>query len=54
MAMTHEDKEKVAGDYFKNHLGTSAARTRSLDWQSLGYTPRNLSELEVPFTQEEI
>ena len=44
----------MAGEYFKNHLGTSTQRTRTIDWQALRYTPRDLSELEVPFTQEEI
>jgi len=54
MAFSYEEKEKVAGDYFRNHLGTSAQRAMTLDWQSLGYTPRDLSELEVPFIREEI
>jgi hypothetical protein len=54
MAFTHEEKEKVIADYFKNHLGKPTARARTFDWQSLGYTPRNLGELEVPFREEEI
>jgi hypothetical protein len=54
MAFAHEEKEKVIADYFRTHLGTPTARARTLDWQSLGYTPRNLGELEVPFTEDEI
>jgi hypothetical protein len=54
MAFTHEEKEKVLEEYFRDHMGTSSARSMSLNWQSLGYAPRDLSELEMPFTQEEI
>jgi hypothetical protein len=54
MAFSHEEKENVAGEFFRNHLGTSTQRTRTFDWQALGYNPRDLSELEVPFSQEEI
>ena len=41
-------------DYFSNHLGSVAPRTRTFDWNALGYVPRDLSMLEVPFSQEEI
>jgi hypothetical protein len=54
MAFAHEDKEKVIGDYFTSHIGSSAPRQASLDWHSLGYTPRDLSDLELPFTQDEV
>ena len=30
------------------------SRSRTFDWNALGYVPRDLSALEVPFTQEEI
>jgi hypothetical protein len=54
MAFTHDDKEQVITDYFRNHLGKPTARARTLDWQTLGYTPRNLGDLELPFTEKEI
>ncbi|XP_066347775.1 uncharacterized protein [Miscanthus floridulus] len=54
IALTHEDKEIVVGDYFKNHLGSMVPRPSTFLWSALGYNPRDLSQLEVPFTQEEI
>ena len=54
LVFSRDEKEKVVGDYFSEHLGTSTARTLSLNWQALGYTPRNLQQLELPFTQDEV
>jgi len=54
LVFSQDEKEKVVGDYFSEHLGTSTARTLSLNWQALGYTPRNLQQLELPFTQDEV
>jgi hypothetical protein len=54
MAFAHEEKEKILEECFRDHMGTSSARSMSLNWKSLGYAPRDLSELEMPFTQEEI
>lgn len=53
LAITHSDKEKVVADY-SVHLGSVPSRPRTFDWNALGYVPRDLSALEVPFTQEEI
>ena len=53
IALTHKDKEIVVGDYFKNHLGSMVPRPSTFLWSALGYNPRDLSQLEVPFTQEE-
>jgi hypothetical protein len=39
MMFTHEDKEKVIGDYFRDHIGSSTPRPISLDWHVLGYAP---------------
>jgi hypothetical protein len=44
----------VIGDYFRNHMGSPVPRSIRLDWHSLGYTQRDLSELELPFTLEEV
>lgn len=54
VAITHSDKQKVVADYFSDHLGSVAQRTRTFDRNTLGYVPRDQSILEVPFTQEEI
>jgi exonuclease III len=54
MVFAHEDKEKVIQDYFSSHIGSPMPRQSSLDWHSLGYTPRDLSDLELPFTMEEV
>ena len=54
IALTHKDKEEVIGDYFWNHLGTVVPRPATFLWSALGYNPRDLSELEAPFTQDEI
>ena len=50
----HEDKEEVISDYFQNHLGTMVPRPATFLWSALGYNPHDLSELEAPFTQDEI
>jgi hypothetical protein len=50
----HEEKEKVIGDYFKNHIGSAVPRFTTINWQSLGYAPHDLSDLEAPFSQEEL
>jgi len=52
--MAQQDKEKVIQDYFTNHIGSVAPRAATINWQSLGYIQHDLSELEVPFSQEEI
>lgn len=54
MVFAHEDKEKAIGDYFRDHIGSTTPRSMSLNWHSLGYTPRDLSELELPFTHDEV
>jgi hypothetical protein len=47
-------KKKVIGDHFKNHIGSAAPRSTTINWQSLGYTPHDLSDLEAPFSHEEV
>jgi len=54
LVFSQEEKEKVAEDYFSEHLGTATVRTLSLNWQELGCTPRDLHHLELPFSHEEI
>ena len=52
--MAHHDKEKVIRNYFKNHIDSAVPRASTVNWQSLGYNQHDLSDLEVPFSQEEI
>lgn len=54
ITLTHDEKEMIIGDYFRDHLGTMVPRPATFLWSALGYTPRDLSELEAPFTQDEI
>jgi hypothetical protein len=51
---SQHEKEKVTDDYFSEHLGTSITRTMAIDWQALGYETRDLQQLELPFTLDEI
>jgi len=43
IAMTHEAKEKVVADYFRDHIGSTTPRNATLNWQALGYTEHDLS-----------
>ena len=54
IAFAHEEKEKVIGDYFKNHIASAVPRTTTINWQSLGYTQHDLSDIEVPFSHDEV
>ena len=44
----------MIGDYFKNHIGSAVLRTTTINWQSLGYTQHDLSDMEVPFSHDEV
>ena len=54
IAIGHEEKEKVIGDYFKNHIGSATPRSTTINWQSLGYIPPDLLDLEAPFSHKEV
>ena len=54
IVVAHEEKEKVIGDYFKNHIGSAVPRTTTINCQSLGYTQHDLSDMEVPFSHDEV
>lgn len=53
-AFLREDKEKIIHDHFCASLGTTSPRGSALNWEALGYQPLDLSELEAPFSMEEI
>jgi hypothetical protein len=52
--MAHKEKQKVVGDYFKSHIGSLVPRNTTFNWQALGYSAHVLTELEAPFSQEEV
>lgn len=54
IAVAHKEKEKVIADYFKNHIGSVVPRSSTINWQSLGYTPHDLSDLEAPCSLQEV
>jgi exonuclease III len=54
IAIARQDKENVILHHFKQHLGMASSRRLGLDWANLHYVPRDLSELEVPFDEQEI
>ena len=54
IAVSQEDKMKVAVDFFSKAVGARANRTRRLDWEALGYSPHNLNDLDMPFTKNEL
>jgi endonuclease/exonuclease/phosphatase family metal-dependent hydrolase len=54
IVFSQHEKEKMADDYFSEHLGTAATRTMTIDWQALGYETRDLQHLELPFSYDEI
>jgi hypothetical protein len=54
IAVSQNDKMRVAVDFFNKAVGVSATRTRRLNWEALGYTPHNLDDLDMPFTEMEL
>jgi len=54
MVFAHDSKEKIVVDYFSNHIGSTSTRQLTLAWQALGYAPQDLSELELPFSHDEL
>ena len=54
LAFSHDDKEKIITDHFRQHLGTTIGRPATFNWSSLGYQAHDLSSLEEPFSQQEI
>jgi hypothetical protein len=50
----HEDKAALVDLFFDNLLGTSTDRETSINLCELGIPTSNLSDLDIPFTEEEI
>jgi len=41
--MAHEEKQKVVGDYFENHIGSMVPRNTTFNWQALEYSAESSS-----------
>ena len=54
VATTQRDKMRVATEFFTKAVGTNSARSRRLNWAALGYSPFNLEDLDMPFTEQEL
>jgi hypothetical protein len=53
-AFTHEDKAQLLFQHFSTHFGVPEPRSTTLNWDDLGFTPVDLSNLEVRFSEEEV
>lgn len=51
---TQQDKQEAVYQHFLNHFGTYKSRSCSLNFQNLKWEPRELHQLDEPFTEEEI
>jgi hypothetical protein len=51
--VTQNEKSKM-NSHFSQILGTTATRTKAINWQALGYVHHDLEDLDAPFTEEEI
>jgi hypothetical protein len=54
VAVSQEDKMKVAVEYFSKAVGSRVQRTRRIDWEAIGYSEHNLEDLDIPFTEKEV
>jgi hypothetical protein len=54
VAITQKDKQKLVYDHFLQHSRTYIPRSCSLNFQKLGWEPRHLTHLELPFDEEEV
>jgi hypothetical protein len=54
MLISQAAKQKDVVNHFLQHSGTYVPRLCSLDFLELGWQPRNLDHLELPFTQQVI
>lgn len=54
LATTQAQKQEVVYNHFLTHIGTNTTRSCTLNFQQLGWQPRNLQALELPFTKAEV
>jgi hypothetical protein len=54
VVLSHAAKQEAIYKHFLQHTGTYMTRHCTLNFSELGWQPRNLDHLELPFTQDEI
>jgi hypothetical protein len=50
----HEDKAQMVDQFYENLLGNSIDRENTINMNELGVCSYNLSDLDLPFTEEEV
>jgi len=51
---SHEDKAVVIDEFYENLLGTYIIREHTINLADLGINAQDMSELELPFTEDEV
>jgi len=51
---SHEDKASVIDDFYENLLGICTAREHTINLADLGINAQDMSELDLPFTEDEV
>jgi hypothetical protein len=54
LVVTQAQKYNAIFNHFKLHNGTYLPRICTLNFSELGWEPRNLSHLDLPFTEDEV
>jgi hypothetical protein len=47
LAVTQQDKTKIALEFFSKAVGSRMQRQRAINWEQLGYSPYNLEDLDT-------
>jgi hypothetical protein len=53
LAVSQTEKQQVVFNHFLSHTGTYVPRQWSLNLNELGWEPRQLAHLDLPFSEEE-
>lgn len=54
LATSQAHKQEVVYNHFLSQIGTNTPRACSLNFQQLGWQPKNLQALDLPFTESEV
>jgi hypothetical protein len=54
VALSQQEKQDMVYNHFLQHIGADVPRSCLLNFDSLGWQPRELSHLDQPFSEEEI
>jgi hypothetical protein len=54
LATTQQEKHNVIYSHFLQHIGSHIPRTCLINLNELGWQPRHLQHLDLPFTEEEV